>query len=78
MKNFNPIRGTYDYMPKVAGFREQVRQTILKNYQKNGYNLISTPVLEHLDFLLSSDGGDNLKLMYKTVKRRGRHSRRRS
>ena len=69
MKNFNPIRGTYDYMPKVAGFREQVRQAILKNYQKNGYNLIATPVLEHLDFLLSSDGGDNLKLMYKTVKR---------
>lgn len=69
MKNFNPIRGTYDYLPKVAAFREEVRQTILKSYQRNGYNLISTPILESLDFLDSSDGGDNLRLMYKTIKR---------
>lgn len=69
MKNFNPVRGTYDYLPKAASFREEARQTILKNYQKNGYNLISTPILESLDFLDSSEGGDNLRLMFKTVKR---------
>ena len=70
MKNFNPIRGTNDYMPKEAKIREIVRQKILANYQNNGYNLITTPILEHLDLLNMSDGGDNLKLMFKTIKRK--------
>ena len=72
MKNFNPVRGTYDYMPNIASFRESVREIIIKNYQANGYNLITTPVLESLDFLNSSEGGDNLKLMFKTIKRGGK------
>lgn len=69
MKNFSPIRGTNDYMPKEAKIREIVRQKILSCYQSNGYNLISTPILESLELLNMSDGGDNLKLMFKTVKR---------
>ena len=69
MKNFNPIRGTYDYLPKEARLREYVRATILNSYQENGYNLIDTPILESLDFLNSSEGGDNLRLMFKTIKR---------
>ena len=69
MKNFSPIRGTNDYMPKEAKIREIVRDKILTSYQNNGYNLISTPILENLDLLNMSDGGDNLKLMFKTIKR---------
>ena len=69
MKNFSPIRGTNDYMPKEAKIREIVRQKILSSYQNNGYNLISTPILENLELLNMSDGGDNLKLMFKTIKR---------
>ncbi|MBE5741137.1 MAG: histidine--tRNA ligase family protein [Clostridiales bacterium] len=69
MKNYSPIRGTNDYLPKEAKIREIVRQKILSNYQSNGYNLITTPILENLELLNMSDGGDNLKLMFKTVKR---------
>ena len=69
MKNFNPIRGCHDYAPREAKLREEVRQKVLKSYQENGFNLISTPILENLEFLNSSDGGDNLRLMFKTVKR---------
>lgn len=69
MKNCNPIRGTNDYLPREAKIREIVKQKILSNYQNSGYNLISTPVLEHLDLLNMSDGGDNLKMMFKTIKR---------
>lgn len=69
MKNFSPIRGTNDYMPKEAKVREIVREKILANYQNNGYNLISTPILENLELLNMSEGGDNLKLMFKTIKR---------
>ena len=67
--NTNPIRGTYDYAPKQAELREVVRQRILECYQKNGFSLIQTPILENLSLLNSSDGGDNLRLMFKTVKR---------
>lgn len=67
--NTNPVRGTYDYAPKQAELRENVRQTILRCYQNNGFSLISTPILENLSLLNNSDGGDNLKLMFKTVKR---------
>lgn len=69
MKTFNPIRGTNDYMPREAKVRELVRQKILSSYQSNGYNLIQTPILESLDLLDSSDGGDNLKLIFRTIKR---------
>ena len=69
MKNFNPIRGTNDYMPRDAKIRDVVKQKILASYQSNGYNLISTPILENLEYLNSSEGGDNLRLMFKTVKR---------
>lgn len=69
MKNFNPIRGTSDYLPREAKIREIVKEKILAVYQNNGYNLINTPILESLDLLNMSDGGDNLKLMFKTVKR---------
>lgn len=69
MKNYNPIRGTNDYLPRDAKIREIVREKILESYQNNGYNLISTPILESLDYLNSSEGGDNLRLMFKTVKR---------
>ena len=68
-KNTNPVRGTYDYAPKEAELREQVRQIILKCYQNNGFSLINTPILESLELLDSSDGGDNLRLMFKTIKR---------
>ncbi len=69
MKNFNPVRGTYDYMPREAKTREMVRQIILSSYQNNGFNLIDTPILEHIEYL-SNDTGDNQKLMFKTIKRR--------
>lgn len=68
-KDLNPVRGTTDYLPAVANLRNNVKNFIVENYCKNGFNLIQTPILESLDLLLSSDGGDNLKLIYKTIKR---------
>ncbi|MBO5910005.1 MAG: ATP phosphoribosyltransferase regulatory subunit, partial [Clostridia bacterium] len=67
--NVQPVRGTYDYPPIQAESREIIKQKILKSYQDNGFSLIDTPILENLSLLDSSDGGDNLRLMFKTVKR---------
>ncbi len=69
MKNINPVRGTYDYPPIEAESREIVKQKILRCYQDNGFSLIETPILENLSLLDSSEGGDNLSLMFKTIKR---------
>ncbi len=69
MKNIQPVRGTYDYPPIEAESREAIKQKILRSYQDNGFSLIDTPILENLSLLDSSEGGDNLRLMFKTIKR---------
>lgn len=68
-KNNEPVRGTKDYLPCEMLVREQVKQTILKTYKRFGFMQVGTPVLEDIDNLLSSDGGDNLKLIFKVLKR---------
>lgn len=68
-KNNEPVRGTKDYLPKEMQVREQVKQTIIKTYQSFGFMQVGTPVLEDIDNLLGSDGGDNLKLIFKVLKR---------
>ena len=69
MKVVTPVRGTYDYPPIEAENREIIKQKILRSYQDNGFTLIETPILENLSLLDSSEGGDNLRLMFKTIKR---------
>ena len=69
MKTITPVRGTYDYAPVEAESRELIKQKILSSYQDNGFTLIETPILENLSLLDSSDGGENLRLMFKTIKR---------
>ncbi len=68
-KSTAPVRGTNDYLPKEMAVREYVRQTILKTYKSYGFMQISAPILEDINNLLGSDGGDNEKLMYKVLKR---------
>ena len=68
-KNNEPVRGTKDFLPKEMLIREQVKSTILNTYKKYGFMQIGTPVLEDIDNLLGSDGGDNLKLIFKVLKR---------
>lgn len=67
--NTEPVRGTNDYLPNEMRTREYVRKVILENYQKYGFTQVVTPVLEDITTLLGSDGGDNLKLIFKVLKR---------
>lgn len=67
--NTEPVRGTNDYLPKETRIREYVRSTILKTYTKYGFNQIMTPIMEDINTLLGSDGGDNVKLVFKILKR---------
>lgn len=68
-RTLTPIRGTNDYLPKEMALREKVRGIILKTYKKYGFMQISAPILEDIDNLLGSDGGDNTKLIFKVLKR---------
>ena len=67
--NTTPVRGTKDYLPREMAVREEVKSIILKTYKSFGFLEIGTPVLEDIDNLLGSDGGDNLKLIFKVLKR---------
>ena len=65
----SPVRGTKDFLPKEMAIREYVRGVILTTYKKFGFLQISAPILEDINRLLGSDGGDNLKLIFKILKR---------
>jgi len=65
----NPVKGCIDYLPKEMELRQQVIEKIINVYKNNGFLQIKTPILENLENLVSSDGGENIKLMFKTIKR---------
>ncbi len=64
-----PVKGTNDYLPEEAALRDRLQDTILKAYRASGYTRISTPILEDLENLDNSDGGENLALIFKIMKR---------
>ena len=68
-QNLTPVRGTNDYLPKEMQVREYVRSVILSTYKKHGFMQISAPILEDINNLVGSDGGDNEKLIFKVLKR---------
>ena len=65
----SPVKGTNDYLPAEAALREYIQNSILKTYVNNGFERIMTPALEDIENLDKSDGGDNLNLIFKILKR---------
>ena len=63
------VKGTRDYLPREAELRDFMQRRILETYRNSGFSQIITPVLEEIDNLNNSDGGDNLSLMFKILKR---------
>lgn len=64
-----PVKGTCDYLPNQMSIRDRMQEIILDTYKSCGYMHISTPILEDIDNLNKSDGGDNLNLIFKIQKR---------
>lgn len=64
-----PVRGTRDYLPEEVSLRNYLRQTILDTYRSAGFERISTPILESSERLAHSEGGENLNLIFKILKR---------
>ena len=65
----NTVKGTRDYLPREAELRDFMQRQILQTYRNAGFSQIITPVLEDISNLNNSEGGDNLSLMFKVLKR---------
>ncbi|MBR5258427.1 MAG: ATP phosphoribosyltransferase regulatory subunit, partial [Clostridia bacterium] len=65
----NPVKGTKDFLPAETRLRDYVRGVILETYRLSGFERVSTPILEDMENLNKSEGGDNLNLIFKVMKR---------
>lgn len=64
-----PLKGMKDILPREQRIRDYVQGEILKTYRAAGFERITTPIVEDMENLDKSDGGDNLNLIFKVLKR---------
>ena len=64
-----PLKGMRDLLPNEQALRDHIQAEILATYRAAGFQRISTPILEDMENLDKSDGGDNLNLIFKVLKR---------
>jgi len=64
-----PVKGTRDFDPVDAALREHVKSVILQSYLSYGFNQIETPVMENIELLQNAEGGENLNMLFKVLKR---------
>ena len=67
--NAQPVRGTKDFLPAEAELRDFVQLKIADTYKQFGFQKIATPVMEDIERLNKSDGGENLAMIFKILKR---------
>lgn len=67
--NSNPVRGTRDYSPEEMRIRDAMQAIILRTYLNNGFQKIQTPILEDIERIDKSDGGENLNMIFRILKR---------
>ncbi len=65
----NALKGMRDILPKEQKIRDYIQGKILETYRASGFERISTPILEDSENIDKSDGGDNLNLVFKVLKR---------
>ena len=63
------VKGTNDYLPNEVEIRDYLQERILSVYKENGFEHIITPAIEDVENLDKSDGGENLNLIFKIMKR---------
>ncbi len=64
-----PLKGTRDYLPGEVLVRDFLQNTILETYKDAGFSRITTPILEDAVNLDKSEGGENLNLIFRVLKR---------
>ena len=64
-----PVTGMKDILPEEMEIRNYCIAVIRETYAAFGFSSIETPVVEHIENLLSKQGGANEKLIFKILKR---------
>ena len=64
-----PVTGMKDILPAEMQIRDYILGQIKETYRSFGFSSIETPCMEHIENLLSKQGGDNEKLIFKILKR---------
>lgn len=63
------VKGMNDYLPREADIRDRLSAVIIDTYKNAGFEHIVTPIVEDAENLDKSEGGDNLNLIFKVMKR---------
>lgn len=64
-----PPKGTFDVTPGEMELRSWMQDTIKNTYKEHGFTQIETPCIENLELLTNSEGGENLQMLFKILKR---------
>ena len=64
-----PVNGMKDILPEEMELRDYLMSIIKSTYKSFGFSCMETPCVEHIENLLSKQGGDNEKLIFKIMKR---------
>lgn len=64
-----PVKGTRDYLPRETEIRDHLQNIIMETYSSAGFQRITTPIIEDSVNLDKSEGGENLNLIFKILKR---------
>ena len=64
-----PVKGTRDYLPKEVEIRNYLQNVIAETYRDAGFVRITTPIIEDAVNLDKSEGGENLNLIFRVLKR---------
>ena len=64
-----PVTGMKDILPEEMAVRNYCIGLIRDTYSRFGFSSIETPAVEHIGNLLSKQGGENEKLIFKILKR---------
>ena len=64
-----PFKGMMDYLPWECELRTKIERSIVDTYLAAGFQRIDTPAVEAIERLEKSEGGENLNLIYKVMKR---------
>lgn len=64
-----PVNGMRDIMPDEMKIRQELIKKMRTVYNSFGFEEIDTPMIEHIENLLSEQGWENEKLIFKILKR---------
>ena len=63
-QNLQTLKGFRDFLPNEKRIRDQVKNSIIKSFERYGFEPLETPTLEYAELLLGKYGDEADKLVY--------------